>query len=298
MEDLVSIIITTHKRTPDILKRAIDSVYAQTYRNFEIFVVDDAPEFNEHKDIVNLVKSYDSKLNYIINDRFPGACASRNDGIKASKGRFIALLDDDDEWLPNKLEIMIPKFTDNVGLVYANWNIVNINSNKKYIFNRKIYSENIVDNLFLVGNFIGGCSVPIMTRESIFSVGLFDENFKSAQDYDVWIRIAKKYSVVHVDETVVNYYISDVAISASPKRQVLSSKMMLDKYAEDYLRLPNAKRTMASSIIYYSVVMCDFKGARLAYNQYSDVITYGRYVKLFLKGVIKYFFLTTNLHNR
>src|SRR5688572_26839751 len=97
----VSVVIPTHNR-PLMLRRAIDSVLAQTYQDFEIIVVDDG--LRERSD--NVVKLFeDDRIRYISHEQEHGAPAARNTGIKNSNGELIAFLDDDDEWLPQKLEL-------------------------------------------------------------------------------------------------------------------------------------------------------------------------------------------------
>ena len=120
--DLISCIITTYKRPISILKRAIDSIVSQTYKNIELIIVNDAPQDTElEEEIKNLLDEYKTiPIVYIVNNKNMGACYSRNAGITKARGKFIAFLDDDDEWLPTKLkkqyELMIKADVD---LVYC-----------------------------------------------------------------------------------------------------------------------------------------------------------------------------------
>ena len=91
----VSVIITTCKRDPQMVKEAIDSVIKQTYHNFEIIVVNDAPNFDKRRELENLLSSYGSNItSYIINDTQKGANYSRNLGVHNSTGDIISFLDD------------------------------------------------------------------------------------------------------------------------------------------------------------------------------------------------------------
>lgn len=100
MEVLISVVVPTYNRS-ELIKRTIDSVLAQTYTNFELIIVDDASTDNT-EDIVN--EYHDDRIKFIkLNENSKGT-KPRNMGIKESKGDYIALLDSDDEWLPNKLE--------------------------------------------------------------------------------------------------------------------------------------------------------------------------------------------------
>ena len=108
-DKLVSVIITTYKRPTDILKRAIMSAIGQTYKNIEIIIVNDCPEQKElSKEIKKMISTiHDNRIKYIELDKNQGACIARNIGIKNSNGYYIALLDDDDEWVKEKIELQI-----------------------------------------------------------------------------------------------------------------------------------------------------------------------------------------------
>ena len=104
--ELVTAIITTHKREPEIVERALKSILAQTYKNIEIIVVDDSPEsFESRKAVKDSVTRYTNQnVKYVQHDECKGACAARNTGLYMAKGEYVAFLDDDDEWLPEKIE--------------------------------------------------------------------------------------------------------------------------------------------------------------------------------------------------
>ncbi len=106
MNPTVSVIIPTYNRA-NLVSRAIKSVLNQTYQDFEIIVVDDCSEDNTEE----IVKSFnDSRIRYIKHKKNKGGSAARNTGIKRARGKYIAFLDDDDEWLPSKLEKQIMLF--------------------------------------------------------------------------------------------------------------------------------------------------------------------------------------------
>mgnify|MGYP003302745266 CR=1 FL=1 len=118
---LVTAIITTYRRQPDIVGRAINSIINQTYKNIEIIVVDDSPPTYERRnDVRRLVESYDKSIIYIQHEKNMGACVARNTGLKMAMGEFVAYLDDDDEWMDTKIEKQLACFTrDDVAVVYC-----------------------------------------------------------------------------------------------------------------------------------------------------------------------------------
>ena len=206
IKNLVSVIVTTHKREPKMLKRALDSVVNQTYKNIEIIVVDDSPEDYEFRPkIKELVTGYENTI-YIAHGNNKGAAISRNDGIAVSKGEFLAFLDDDDEWLPEKTEKQISLMSSDVGLVYCREYIVDSATGQKTI-NSRDYHTGKVFKYLITDNFIGGNSFVLIRRSAIENCGNFAD-IKSAQDAELFLRISRKYKVAYVDEPLLNYYIN------------------------------------------------------------------------------------------
>ena len=210
---LVSAIITTHRRKPAVLERAIDSVIAQDYYPIELIVVDDAPDYELHRDIELLLSRYDSAKYYI--SPLSGANYSRNLGIEKSNGEYIAFLDDDDTWVKNKISQMVEIFDDSTCLVYCNQLVDGKIINRK----KPHYEGNITKNL-LSSNFIGGCSIPLISKKFLDKSGWFDVNFPSCQDWDLWIRLSIVGNIKYVNLNLVNYYYSENAITSSPERRI------------------------------------------------------------------------------
>src|SRR5688500_9781977 len=108
---IVSVVIPTYNRA-HLIRRAIDSVVAQTFADWELIVVDDASK----DDAEGVVRSYgDSRMRYVRHDVNKGASAARNTGLYAAHGEFVAFLDSDDEWLPEKLASQVELFRANPG---------------------------------------------------------------------------------------------------------------------------------------------------------------------------------------
>lgn len=241
MEKLISCIITTHKRQPEILRRAIDSVLNQTYQNFELIVVNDYPEDKElEKHIQQLINSYDgSKVKYISHDKNRGACQARNTGINASNGEYIALLDDDDEWMSQKLEEQIILFTDRtIGLVYCDSIIKSDGKESIHHCVPKAYKDNIIKAL-LYTNFIGGNSFPLIRRSVFVECGMYDTKMKALQDLDMWVRIAQKYCFAYCQQPLVINHISDVSITTISDNRISGFRRIIKKYEQLYLQYPD-----------------------------------------------------------
>lgn len=238
---LVSVVIITCKRPLALLQRAVKSALEQTHKNLEIIVVNDYPESPElAASVRQLLDSFnDRRLQYIVHRQNAGACKARNTGILASSGAFVALLDDDDEWLPEKIELQLRGFrTDQTGMVYSPfYNITGSQPGKLTIRGTK--SGNLAQTL-LWTNCIGGSSMTLMRREVFDRCGLFDESFPAAQDYDMWMRIALKYDITCVNKPLTRRFWLEESISKDFSRKEHGFERFLEKYADLYAHNPAA----------------------------------------------------------
>lgn len=230
---LISCIITTYKRRLPFVSRAINSVLEQTYKNIELIIVDDNHIPNDYSDEISdyITELGNDNVKYIKLPKNMGACAARNVGIDTSSGEFIAFLDDDDEWLPEKLEKQYEKMSDlQIGLVYCF--SFSISENNKKV--RGFVPDKNTYNQILLDNFIGSTSFPLIRKECFTICGKFDETLKSAQDYDMWIRILKNYNVDFVGIPLCNYYIhKEDQITKNISIKTESLEYVYKKYYED-----------------------------------------------------------------
>lgn len=236
-ESLVTAIITTYKRPVELLKRAVLSVINQTYQNWELYVINDCPEDNELTSDINLMiqEIEDKRVNYVCMEKNSGACAARNKGIELSKGEYIALLDDDDEWCPDKIALQVEAFTsDRIGLIYSPfYNITDLNS-KPQIIARSTASGNLFESM-LYKNIAGGCSMTMFSRKAVNDCGMFDERLLSSQDYDFYLRISEKYEFAFVAKPLVNRYLLDESITKNPEKQKLGWELFTKKHQNLYM---------------------------------------------------------------
>ena len=199
---LVSVIIPTYNRER-LLERAIRSVLTQSYRTFEVIVVDDGST-DGTADMV--AQSDDPRLRLLVQDRNMGVAAARNRGMRHAKGRFIAFLDSDDEWAAEKLRLQVElmqRRPDRVGLVYTGLTLrgsddpppVWIPSARGDVFADMLH-RNVVHY---------GTSSTLIRREVIETVGFFDEKLPANEDHDYWTRIARFYEFDFVPEPLMNY---------------------------------------------------------------------------------------------
>ena len=235
--DVVSCIITTHKREPKIVERALLSILNQTYRNIEVFVVDDSPlDFKYRDSVREMVESYEERnVTYIPHVNCMGACVARNTGLENCNGKYIAFLDDDDEWKPEKIEMLLNGFTnENIALVYCGRVLYNDTTRETRVRNPEIHTGMVYDELILK-NFIGSTSYPLLKADCLKEIGGFDPLMQSAQDYDVWLRLARKYEVNYVDEPLIVYHVHEgEQITKNPIKRISGLERICEKNI-DYL---------------------------------------------------------------
>lgn len=232
---LVTVIVTTHKREPALVVRAVLSVCNQTYHHLEVIVVDDSPnDYAERMSVHDaIVHIGDRRITYLFNDRNMGACASRNRAIENSAGEFIMYVDDDDELIPDCIEKRLEQFTTpQIGLVYSDCYTIDEEKNERKRTNQAKHTGMVFDEL-IKENFI--YAFPMMRRECFETCGLFDVNMQAAQDYEMWLRIAKQYEITYVDEPLAIVHLHrGERISKNPSKKIQGLERIGEIYA-DYL---------------------------------------------------------------
>lgn len=217
-----SVVITTYNYGL-FVRKSINSVLSQTYKNFELIIVDDGSE-DGTKEIVSEYAS-DARVRYIY-QKNAGQPKAKNRGICESCGEFIAFLDADDIWMPTKLEKQLALFADpEVGVVYSrrywiNPDGVEISGNERSLRRGKILDYIFVDNFVCF-------SSSVIRRSYLEQVGYFDESLPMGIDYDLWIRLASVCKFDFVDAPLVKYRTGHSNLSKNTmKRYECAQKIM------------------------------------------------------------------------
>ena len=202
------------------LPYAIDSVLAQAYAEWEIVIVDDGS--TDHTGAV--VDSYRPKLGdrlQYLHQPNRGVSAARNTGIRAARGKFIALLDADDVWLPHRLERGVEAMDADpaAGLVHARVARIDtrglvtgqLKVQPKYLSGR-IASHIYTRHAHLI------CTTVIFRKSCLETAGWFDEAMQTTEDRDLWFRIALRYKIAYIDEVLAYYRISPTSTTANLER--------------------------------------------------------------------------------
>lgn len=251
-KSLVSIITPVYNGQ-DFLDRCIKSVLAQTYENWELLLIDDGSSDNSVQIIENYLE--DNRIKLLRNESNSGIPTTRNKGIENSTGEFIALLDQDDEWLPHKLEKQVSRFLeidDSFGLIYSNVEVRTdqgiLSDQKKEIEPEASIQSNL--ELMLSRNLITS-PTAMVKRKALEEVGLFDESIRwGGDDYDLWIRIAHKFKFDYIDEVLCIRHEHQQNYSADKKRMMLKTIDLGEKYVKQFGLEPSLSRKLKSNHYY------------------------------------------------
>ncbi|HUG39951.1 MAG TPA: glycosyltransferase family A protein [Longimicrobiales bacterium] len=230
MRDTVSVVVPTRDRA-SLLRRAVLSALAQTAPPLEVIIVDDAST-DDTPDAAARLAQEDPRVRTLTVPEAAGAAAARNRGVAVARGDWVALLDDDDEWLPEKLALQLHAAAaagDRVGLVHGGFEEVAADGS---CVRGGLVSggPERLRRLLVRGNRIGHSTV-IVRRALLLECGGYDERLPRLQDWDLWLRLAARTGVAHVGRVVARIHRGPVAISADPARLVVAARLLAEKHA-------------------------------------------------------------------
>lgn len=213
----ISVVIPTFNRET-LVMGAIDSLRNQTYKNLEIIVVDDCSTDNTQSRIEN---ERDPRIVYVRHEYNQGGSQARNTGIQRATGEYIAFLDSDDQWLPEKLEKQMKLFNknSNVGVVYTGVKNITGTTIRSVIIPQ--YRGRILLDL-LKKNCVGTTSTVIIKKNLLLETGGFDPELPSCQDWDLWVRLAQITEFDAVSEALVLFNEHEGDRITTNKRSVIT----------------------------------------------------------------------------
>ena len=230
----VSVIIPTYNREK-FVGRAIESVLNQTYKDYEIIVVDDGSMDNTK----SVLAQFDNKIQYVYQENH-GISGARNRGIQESKGEYIAFLDSDDVWIPEKLTIQVDILNKNrnVGLVYSKLAILDEKGKKCGMKPEENTGRNFLELIKIGGDI--PTSAVMVRRECFDKVGLFDNTLPPMEDFDMWLRISRFYDIYEITGRILaNYYWHDGQITSNKIKVYDGTVRLQKKIYRNYKDLPN-----------------------------------------------------------
>lgn len=211
MNNTVSVVIPTYNREKSIV-RAVESVLGQTYRDVEVIVVDDCSKDNT----ASVMKEHfenDNRVIYYIQEKNAGACAARNKGVQLATGKYVAFLDSDDEFLPEKIEKQLALLdATKADLCASDYTRYSKDGGEELVktypgTKDEVYNELLYCNFITTGTLIGykDCFIEVP----------FDESLPRYQDWDLVLRLCKKYTYCFLEESTLLQYYQPVSITAS-----------------------------------------------------------------------------------
>ena len=238
----VSAIITTHNRA-DLLLRAVDSVLAQTLTDHEVIVVNDGS--TDHTEEV-MATQRDPRTRYLRHETAVGPCAARNTGIDNARGEYVAFLDDDDEWLPDKLALQVGALEaegPDVGLAYCWFDYVDDRDGARRRGPRRALEGDIHDSMLAL-------DIPAPTSTYLMRTALarslrFDEELTMSTDLDFLVRLSCQWRVVLVREVAMLMHEEHGTRSFDNPgyldRQIAYVQSHLEKFADELSSRPAAR---------------------------------------------------------
>ena len=254
----ISIILPTYNRA-DFLIQAIESALCQTYKHFELIIVDDGSTDNTYE----ITKSFsDARIRYFYINH-SGTSAARNAGIKESTGEFLTFLDSDDRFLPNKIQMQLQEFSNNksLGLVASGWREVTIQGHILIEARPWLNVPNLNFESWLFGC-PAGTGVMMVKREWIDLIGGFDTNLIAHEDWDLGLRLS--YSgceMTWCKEILTTATIFTDNIHLDPAKSIPSQKLILEKFYSQSGCTDQAKelKNLAYSKMYLRNALTNYK---------------------------------------
>lgn len=268
---LVSVVIPAYN-AESFIRETLDSVLEQTYRNIEVIVVDDG----SHDRTAEIVADYAQRDRRIIllQQTNQGVAAARNLAIELAKGEFIAPVDADDVWYPQKLEKQVQcllEADDSTGLVYT-WSVdIDDQGNLTGGYHARSLEGNALIALTYT-NFLGHASVPLIRRCCFTKVGDYDsqlrvQNAEGCEDIDLYLRIAEHYQFQVIPEFLMAYRRTTGSMSCNWGKMLKSHLLVREKVKQKYSQIPKFVYQWARSNYYLYILYHCYRS-----NNYCGVL--------------------------
>lgn len=277
---MVSIIIPTYNRA-STLKRCIESLLDQTYSDFEIIIVDDNSRDNSEAIIKNIS---DPRIKYLRHEKNLGANAARNTGIKHAVGELIAFQDSDDEWFNNKLEIQMKELNESGADIVASSFIRYMEGKRKVLPKENINDEELSKRL-LYKNYIS--TQTILGKANCFKDNEFDNKLPRFQDWELMIRLSRKYKIHFIKQPLVNVYVQKDSITKQPQKAIDAINIIMNKHKEIINEDKRALAAFNSLLGDIYLQMRDFSKCYYYKSLKYNKINYKTYIRLIIYMIKK-----------
>jgi glycosyltransferase involved in cell wall biosynthesis len=228
----VSVILPTYNEEAYIV-RALESIRRQTYSDIEVIIIDDGSA----DETVSLITEFDDpRIKLIQRASDTGITSALNRGIREAKGEYVARQDADDWSDPERLQRQVKFLNTNPDIAMVGTGAYLVDNNGDRIAKRHVLETPDVSDLMVHNEFIHGS--VMFRRDVVINVGGYDERFMTAEDYDLWLRLADKYSVANIDEPLYHFRQHDESIYGSNLEtlklyHVLATRRIADSFDEE-----------------------------------------------------------------
>lgn len=243
-QPLVSVIMPTYNRA-SLIGAAIESVLAQTYPHFELIVIDNFSDDDTER-VVLAYAARDARVKYFKFANHGLVAASRNAGMRAAGGKYLAFLDSDDAWLPAKLARQVAFLESHplVFLLYSRFHIskdgiiTGVGPRRFALARGRAFKQ-----LFLSDNVIGSLTV-MMRREGLGAPYLFraEPALYAVEDYDLWLRVARDHAIDYLDEPLAIHHRHDTNMTSSVRQFFVKNVRLMEAYRGEVPRSLIARR--------------------------------------------------------
>jgi glycosyltransferase involved in cell wall biosynthesis len=297
---LVSVIIPAYNAA-NYIRETIESALSQTYSNIEVLVVDDGST-DTTPEIVSHFTHQDPRVS-LLQQANAGVAAARNLAISQANGEFIAPLDADDIWYPQKLEKQVNCFAQSdqaVGLVYT-WSIFLDENGRQLPYCQSAQAEGNVLIRLILSNLPGNSSSPLIRHSCLKEVGGYDccyraLNAQGCEDWDLYLRIAEKYEFRVVQECLVGYRQAISSMSFNHVSMVKSYKITITSLEQKHPDIPTELyRWSTANFYWYIALKCRGSGEHMRTLQYFYHTA--RLDSLYLLNISLYYIALSSLMN-
>ena len=248
-DPLVSIILATRNRA-HLIGRAIQSVLDQTFQDWELVVIDDASQ-DKTEGTIKAWQAKDQRIFYFKNDFQSGIAKSSNKGLNITKGKYIAIIDDDDYWATaEKLEKQVEFLEKNSDHAGVGGGLILVNKDKKEtarVF--KTETDEAIRKRALFANPMAN-STTVFRKDVAEKIGFYDESFNVAADWDFWLKLGKIGKLYNFKEYFTYYLIAEDNISFARQKENFKSGIRIIK--KHRLNYPGFKYALALAYLQYS----------------------------------------------
>lgn len=239
-----------------MIERAIKSVISQTYPVCELLLIDDNEPDSEFSNVIRSHINAFPLVKYISLGGNSGVGTARNKAVEVAEGDYIAYLDDDDEWFPDKIreQISILEKHPHAGIVFGlglKWND-DTQSEEGLTWSSTVFRESPTFNEMLAHDRIGSASHPLISKSAMKEVGGFraKQEMPAVEDYELWIRIIQKYKGYGINEALYRKHMNNQEhISRNHSRTFEGYRYIYQEFKQDYLKDSYARKCIVWNVV-------------------------------------------------